>query len=390
MMPTQGTERGLVFFADIAGKNDCIGLVRNHQDSKDTKSHKGRFALCDFVSFVALWFSQDFKTHRKDNMTGQFIDIHAAADFMGPGAIEINRYQSEITDIVRRRGPFGQRIKQVPATGHPSRFFEQTDIPALAAASAFVDPRTIAPVVATPTRVERSVPLKAMVAQINYNLFDMEVGTQQSQFAYLQAKDLADAVEGLLRTHDKALWAGNDTSLSTPTTLQYYGCEKQITDGGNVSAISNVQSIVDGLKATVASMVANSTFEARPTAIYSNPVLLDLIDRELAAKYNVVLSTRDIEGGLRVKTLSTQAGELPLIPDWTIGYTGTPGSGTAVLPAFIVSEDMVEYHWLTDPNPRVFQLGLTGSLAAQHVVVKFGGVVVKGASYAHYKVNVNR
>src|SRR5919199_1212516 len=101
-------------------------------------------------------------------MRANFIDLSAAADFMGPGAIEVNRYQTEITDIVRRRGVFGQRIKQVPATGHPSRYFEETEIPALAAASAFVDPRHINPVVATPTRVERSVPLKALVSQINY------------------------------------------------------------------------------------------------------------------------------------------------------------------------------------------------------------------------------
>ena len=47
-------------------------------------------------------------------MTAQFIELAAAADFMGPGAVEVNRYQSEITDIVRRRGVFGQRIKQVP------------------------------------------------------------------------------------------------------------------------------------------------------------------------------------------------------------------------------------------------------------------------------------
>ena len=57
-------------------------------------------------------------------MKAQFMDLHAAADFIGPGAVEVNRYQTEITDIVRRRGVFGQRIKQVPATGHPSRFFE--------------------------------------------------------------------------------------------------------------------------------------------------------------------------------------------------------------------------------------------------------------------------
>ena len=129
-------------------------------------------------------------------MTGQFVDLFAAADFLGPGAVEIDRYQSEIFDIVRRRGAFGQRIKQVPATGHPSRFFEETAIPAPTAAQAFVDPRSISATTISPTRIELSVPLKALVSQINYNLFDLEVTAQQSQFAYLQAKDLADAVDG--------------------------------------------------------------------------------------------------------------------------------------------------------------------------------------------------
>jgi hypothetical protein len=128
----------------------------------------------------------------------------------------------------------------------------------------------------------------------------------------------------------------------------------------------------------------------RPTAIYSNPVLLDLIDREMKAEFNVVLNTVEITGGLRVKALSTQAGELPLIPDWAVPYTGTPGSGTAVLPAYIVTEDLIEYHWLTDPNPRVFKLGLPNALTQQMVVVKFGAPVVKGANFAHYQVNVQR
>ena len=45
-------------------------------------------------------------------MKAQFIDLLAAADFLEPGAVEVNRYQSEITDIVRRRGVLGQRIRQ--------------------------------------------------------------------------------------------------------------------------------------------------------------------------------------------------------------------------------------------------------------------------------------
>src|SRR5690348_15203847 len=323
-------------------------------------------------------------------MNAKFTDLHAAADYLGPGAVEVPMYQQEITDLVQRRGVFGRRIKQVPATGHPSRFFEETSIPSPSAASGFVDPRNIVAPLVAPTRVERSVPLKALVAQINYNLFDIELGQQQSQFAYLQAKDLADTVDGVLRTHDVALWNGSDTSLSSPTTTQYFGVGGQIAAGGNTVTIGASQSIVDGFKSTIAQMVSNSSFGVRPTAIYANPVLLDLIDREMKAEFNVVLNTKEIAAGLTVKTLSTQAGDLPLIPDWTLPYTGTPGSGSAVLPAYIVTEDMIEYHWLGDPAPRIFQLGLPNSMTYQYVVVKFGAPVVKGASYAHYQVLVDR
>jgi hypothetical protein len=329
-------------------------------------------------------------------MNATFADIHAAADFIGPGAVEVPLYQTEIFDICRRSSPFGQRIKQVPATGHPSRFFEETAIPNPGTAG-FVNPRSIVAPVVSPTRVERSVPLKAIVSQINYNLFDIELGDQQKQFAYLQAKDLVDTVSGVMVTHDVALWNGTDTSLSTPTTTQYMGVIAQIltpavagTSPTNTVTIGEAASIVDGIKSAVAQMVATNGYYVRPTAIYANPVLLDLIDREMKAEFNVVLNTDNITGGMRVKMLSTQAGDLPLIPDWSLSYTGTPGSGSAVLPAYIVTEDLIEYHWLGDPTPRIFQLGLPNSLTYQYVAVKFGAPVVKGASYAHYQVLVNR
>ncbi len=46
-------------------------------------------------------------------------------------------------------------------------------------------------------------------------------------------------------------------------------------------------------------MVANSSYAVRPTAIYANPVLLDLIDREMKTEFNVVLNTVEITGGFR-------------------------------------------------------------------------------------------
>ena len=322
-------------------------------------------------------------------MNATFADIHAAADFIGPGAVEVPLYQTEIFDICRRSSPFGQRIKQVPATGHPSRYFEEVAIPNPGTAG-FVNPRSIAPAVVTPNRVEMSVPLKALVAQINYNLFDLELGQQQKQFAYLQAKDLVDTVSGVMVTHDVALWNGNDTSLSAPTTTQYMGCAAQIAAGGNSVTVSTSMKIVDTIKTTVAQMVASNGYYVRPTAIYANPVLLDLIDQEMKSEYNVVLNSDQITGGFRVKMLSTQAGDLPLIPDWSLADSGTPGSGTATLPSYIVTEDLIEYHWLGDPAPRIFQLGLPNSLTHQYVAVKFGAPVVKGANYAHYQVLVQR
>jgi hypothetical protein len=320
-------------------------------------------------------------------MNATFANIHAAADYIGPGAIEVPLYQTEIFDICRRSSPFGQRIKQVPATGHPSRFFEETAIPNPGTAG-FVNPRSIVPPVVSPTRVELAVPLKAIVSQINYNLFDMELGDQQKQFAYLQAKDLVDTVAGVMVTHDIALWNGNDTSLSSPTTTQYMGAIAQIVAGGQTVSIPAPNSIVNGLKTAVAEMCANTGFYVRPTAIYANPMLLDLIDQEMKAEFNVVLNTDMITGGFRVKMLSTQAGDLPLIPDWSLGYTGTVGSGSASLPAYIVTEDLIEYHWLGDPAPRIFQLGLPNSMTYQYVAVKFGAPVVKGANFAHYQVLV--
>jgi len=320
-------------------------------------------------------------------MNATFADIHAAADYIGPGAIEVPLYQTEIFDICRRSSPFGQRIKQVPATGHPSRFFEQTAIPNPGTAG-FVNPRGIVPTVVSPTRIELSVPLKAIVSQINYNLFDIELGDQQKQFAYLQAKDLVDTVSGVMVAHDIALWNGNDTSLSAPTTTQYMGAIAQIAAGGNSTTVGSTGSIVNGLKTAVATMCASTGFYVRPTAIYANPMLLDLIDQEMKAEFNVVLNTDNITGGIRVKMLSTQAGDLPLIPDWSLGYTGTIGSGSASLPAYIVTEDLIEYHWLGDPTPRIFQLGLPNSMSYQYVAVKFGAPVVKGAGFAHCQVTV--
>lgn len=313
-------------------------------------------------------------------------DINAAADYLAPGAIEINRYQAEIFDLVRRRFVLGQRINQVPATGQPSRYFEQLAIPT----AAFTDPRTINASATQPQRVERVVTLKALVAQINYSIFDVEVNQQQGQFAYLEAKDLTDTVDSVLKLHDTALWNGSDTSLIVPTTTQYFGISGQISTATQVGAfaptynIASNGSLVDGFKTAVAQMVTRQDYEVRPSAIYLNPLLSDLFDQE-AKTVQLYFNEVEVVPGTIVKALPTQAGVLPLVPDAGLGNLAASASTTQYT-GFVLSEEFVEYHWLTSPVPRVFQLGLVGNLAGQFVVLKFGGLVVKGPGYAHRAV----
>ena len=323
--------------------------------------------------------------------TAVFIgDVSAAADFLAPGAIEINRYQAEIFDLVRRRFVFGQRINQVPATGQPSRYFEQLAIPT----ATFTDPRVIAATATQPQRVERVVNLKALVAQINYSLFDVEVNQQQGQFAYLEAKDLTDAVDSVLKLHDTALWNGNDTSLIVPTTSQYFGVSGQIATAptvGSYAPVYNVAaagSLVDGYKTCVAQMVARQDYEVRPSAIYANPLTADLFDQE-AKTVQLYFNEVEVVPGTIVKALPTQAGVLPIVPDAGLGIIASVGATNQYV-GIIVMEEFIEYHWLTSPVPRVFQLGLVGNLAGQFVIVKFGAVVAKGASYAHRIVTYSK
>lgn len=326
--------------------------------------------------------------------SSQFVNIHAAADYLAPGSIEINRYQTEILDRVRRRYPFGQRIDQTPATGHPSRYFEQISIPT----GGFVDPRQLSATGSQPTRIEQTVPLKAMMGQINFGLFDVEVTQQQAQYSYLEAKDLTDAVDGLLKVHDQALWNGNDTSLTLPTSTAYYGVSGQlfnaVANGAvNVQNVPSSGSLVDAIKLQVALLGANQTFEVKPSAFYSNPLLLNLFDKE-AKQFQLYFNNVQILPGVIVNAIPTQMGNIPLIPDPAITVFapqgGNVGDVNSTYTGFLVSEDLIQYHWLTNPMPRVFQLGLVGNLASQYTILKFGAVVVKGAGYAHARIITTR
>ncbi len=318
--------------------------------------------------------------------------IEAAADYLGNGAIEVNMYETEIADIVRRESVFLQRVDNVPATGHPHRFFDQTAI----ATGAFTDPRTISPSATGPTRTERSVYIKAITGQTNFGLFDVDVTRMQGQFAYLEAKDIEDITSGIVVCEAAAVWNGTASAITDSSTQSYCGLLTQIT---NQYTIGLGASIIDGIKTKIAAMVANQGQKVKPTAIYLNPILSDMIDQEAKAAH---ISLKDVTvAGVVVSALQTQAGLIPLIPepympattDTSYGFA-SPGSGNSNYFAVITTEKMIEMPHVTggDGNmkPRIFQLGLLAGLQGQYVGVHFNSIVAKRPDAAHAVVAVVR
>lgn len=331
----------------------------------------------------------------KERTTGaKFIDrAEAAADFLGNGSIETNMYESEIFDMIRRSTPALQRFSAPPATGHPHRYFEETAVQA----AGFTDPRNISATPTSPTRVENSVLVRALVNQTNFSLFDIDVTRQQGQFAYLEAKDINDLVNSIQLTRASAIWNGTASSNSDGGSVQYCGILKQITNQGTIDQVS---SIIDGLKSFVATLVADPVHKNTITAIYLNPVLADYIDREARAG-QIFLGTTTVEAGLVVQTLQTQAGPLPLIGDPFLAADTLSKYGFAAPPAgyknyyaAILCDSAIELPYVggadQNPNPRLFQLGLLGGLQGQYVALKFDTVAVKGPSYAHQVIAVVR
>jgi hypothetical protein len=322
-----------------------------------------------------------------------FEQMSAAADFLGNGAIEVADYEPEIIDIVERSSAFLSRIRKLPATGHPHRWFEETAI----GTASFTDPRNITPSASGPTRLENAAFIKAITAQTNLSLFDVNVTQQQGKFAYLESKDITDSVNAITRLKAQNVWNGNDTALNAPTTIQYVGLLTQIQ---TATTIAQGASIVDGLKAEVAQLVASTAYDINVSAIYINPVLGDYIDRECKSMA-IEMGEQEITAGVKVKTLMTQAGPLPLIPEKWLPKSGVAAFGFSAPPtglnnyfAVIITESLIEMPYISgsddNPNPRIFQLGLVGGLQGQYVAIQFDAVIAKAAGYAHAIVCVVR
>ncbi|MCC3380699.1 hypothetical protein ACFQ5D_10745 [Paenibacillus farraposensis] len=318
----------------------------------------------------------------------QFVSVAAAAQFQGPGAIITDDFQKEITDVLRRTSILDGRLNYVPATGDISTYYEQNTVNG----GAFVDPRNPSATATGNQRTPHGVKIKALTNQVNFGHYDVTLGQQQNNFPELKAKDLNDMLNAIGLTHGKALWRGNDTGLAVPTTLQYVGLASQITNTFTVGATA---SIVSAIRAKVAAMVASELYELMPTAIYIHPIAHHYLEEEErnAANNETQISNlkKTTVAGLEVLAIMTAAGLLPIIPEPFIPSAVNAKTATNTdYGIAIVTEPMIEYHYVGEKGIYLFQLGTTSNLQEQYVGIKYGAPVAKGPSYAHAYGTIER
>lgn len=328
---------------------------------------------------------------------GQVAELKAAnvADYNNFGALLTPQFEREIDDIVRRRAVFGQLLdaQQRPALGHPHRWFQQAAIPNN---QAFSDPRTIAVAAAnngTSLRVEYSASVRASTGQINFGLFDQQTSAQTSIFPQLVAKDLSDMVEGLYQLQDKALFTGTATSVTDGASTQYCSIATQVT---NTIQVNPGTSIVDSIRTKIANMMANTTYMVRPTHIFVNPLLVDLIELEIktaaTTMRQIPAGYAEVIPGVTVMQITTVAGILPIIPCWEMATRASTVTGATVdYPIFIATMSYIERAWIGSPYVQLFKLGLVTDLADKYVAVRFDtGAIVKHGDTAHCYGYVSR
>lgn len=329
-----------------------------------------------------------------DGQAGNWNDIEAAlTKTEEPGAMRIDDlFKPEILDVQKRRNLFGQRIKDTPATGQPSRWIEKDKLPD---GQGWVEPEKLnAPAGGKPKRTPHYLEIKALMGAMDNNLFNVEVTKQQGIFPRQADEDFADAVDAFLQVHDEALWVGaapdptTPADDTTPATMQYCGVIPQLIAGANqfTASVTAGTSIVAAFRLKVAEMVAMQNVKLRPTCSYWAPMAYHFLTEEMDAK-NQKFNQMNIQPGTTVDAIMTAAGLIPVLVDDFMGEVTIAVDGDA-WPVAILNEPLIEYHYITTTDVRIFELGLADGLVRKRVLLKFGAPGVKRPKDGHALLKV--
>lgn len=253
----------------------------------------------------------------------QFIKASFDPDINQSHYLVMPNYERVMYDYIRRNIPVSVRARSIQANGYPHRFAEQKKLPQNAA---FIAPNSAADYgLGTKTLDEdhgREFSLayvKAMTSRLKYTYFEKRQTEQYGQFEQVIKNDMMDLMADFAKVKNQAIWTGGASSLQDTTSNEYCGLLTQITDK---STVASGTKIADAVQTHIAERLSDLTWGGRPTAIYANPISIDLLIQEERERTGYQRNIDvEITPGNKVPGIITQAGTLPLIADPYIPIT---------------------------------------------------------------------
>ena len=316
---------------------------------------------------------------------GRMVKDLSGATVFKPGAIVIDWFDPLIFDDVYRDQVAWNRIDKRLAPGDHTGGFNQTAIGNARSA----DRESLSYSATNPTRAARTTrDIKAIAKDITFGIFYQSVGRLATQpWGDLTDKDVADQKAACMRLWAELFYEGD---VSSP--LEFDGLRTLLASGAVI--IDVAESIVRKLNHTIAQMIQNSDQGVRPTAIYTNAMVLEMITLELLKLGVQISPTMEIKSGsyaYQVMSLNTPAGVLPIIADpFNQGIAGTVIS----YPTFIVTERLLSWQYVPvldrqSPDPQTYEIALTNALDRQYKTLMFGALELLGGTTHHKRVNIN-
>ena len=203
---------------------------------------------------------------------GRMVKDLSGATVFKPGAIVIDWFDPLIFDDVYRDQVAWNRIDKRLAPGDHTGGFNQTAIGNARSA----DRESLSYSATNPTRAARTTrDIKAIAKDITFGIFYQSVGRLATQpWGDLTDKDVADQKAACMRLWAELFYEGD---VSSP--LEFDGLRTLLASGAVI--IDVAESIVRKLNHTIAQMIQNSDQGVRPTAIYTNAMVLEMITLEL-------------------------------------------------------------------------------------------------------------
>ncbi len=321
--------------------------------------------------------------------------LQAASNYPNPmynsgHNIHMAVFEDTIYDYLNRRLSTFNVIPSYQATGPSHLWFEQTKIPQNVQ---FSNPRNLEykPTDDDYGREPRSAIIKCMTSKFSVPFFDTLAARQQGELPDFVTKDLQDWLWAFDRFINEKLLFGSDTSLETPTTNEYVGITKQITNRP-VREKTETRTITDVIETEIANMesdTVNVTSNDASLVLLMNSKTQDLWVKQERARTNNTfrVERNEFRPGFNIPYITTAKGDIPIITENYLPTVDNNSDGTNDHTILLVDRSKIERRYIGSPTPMVFPWNMgNDQLSDDKLAVLFDTVIVRNAGKAHFNL----